>query len=186
MKGMPLKLSNFKAAKSIHDDESKDFCESIGITESPQKQTAKTLLDSVLNKSQKMTNPFVIVIGIEDYSDARNKYYKDYHDLNGVSIDVNRMKNLWHNIYNYQNIQVAFAGCKDNGNENGDALSNEVSFNKFLINIRNKQIEMNDSIDGLIFYYSGHGLKNRIILQNGKSLYLKKFIKYLIVKIVLN
>ena len=97
------------------------------------------MLDSVLKKSQKMTNPFIILIGIEDYSDARNKYHKEYPDLH-------RMKNLWLNTYNYKHIQVAFAGRKNN--ESGDVLSNQESFNKFLVDIRNKQIEMNDKIDG--------------------------------------
>ena len=54
------------------------------------RRTITMMNQKSLNKQpQKMTNPFVIVIGIEDYSDARNKYNKkQYQDLNGVSIDV--------------------------------------------------------------------------------------------------
>ena len=145
------------------------------VTEDESKETAKTLLDNISKQSQKMRNPYVILVGIEDYSDAREKYNRKWRDLNGVSIDINRMKKLWSNTYNYKNIKIALAGTKES--DHGDALSDEASFNRFLINIRNKQMETNNKIDGLIFYYSGHGLENRIILKNGKSFWLKKIYK---------
>ena len=172
MKGIASRRANFRVTNSVYENELKEYKESPETTES--QETAKTLLDSVFKQSQKMTNPFVIIIGIEDYSDARNKYHKQWQDLHGVSIDVNRMKNLWSYVYNYKNVHMAFAGSKNGNNENGDVLSNEASFNKFLIHIRNTQIEMNNKIDGLIFYYSGHGSENRIILKDGKSFRLKR------------
>ena len=55
-------------------------------------------------------------------------------------------------------------------------LSNEREFNHFLNKIRTK-IE-NKNYDGLIFYFSGHGENDKIILRDGSSFDIKQKIAY--------
>ena len=123
----------------------------------------------------------------EDYSNA-----KGWKNLHGVSTDINNMIHLWSTVYNYQNISVAFAelnkekannkqkNTKNNTNQsvnktdnNPSAMDNTENFHDFLTSIRAK-IVVQSCNDGLIFYYSGDGVKNAIILKNGKKFMIKE------------
>ena len=52
-------------------------------------------------------------------------------------------------------------------------IINDQAFNDFLVEIRSK-INLSKTNDGLIFDYSGHGIKNAIILSNGQSYLIKR------------
>lgn len=120
-----------------------------------------------------MTNPFVVLLGIEDYSKAVPKQI----NLPGVNVDITKMSNLWSNIYHYQDIQVAFHSKNGkNKNDQGKCLDSKEQFSDWLTEIRTK-IEFYKRNDGLILYYSGHGVKDNIILSNGKKFLIENILK---------
>ena len=115
-----------------------------------------------IDDSQRLTNPCVVLCGVEDYSLSKDA--STWPNLNGVKVDVRNMIKLWKFMYNYQNTFVSFkkTGPKtddinDNIN-NGDKMNNKMAFSDFLVFIR-ATINVNQCNDGLIFYYSGHGVK---------------------------
>ena len=141
-------------------------------------------------KSQCMTNPFVILIGIEDYTKAQ-----EYQSLDGVKQDIYRMIHLWCDIYGYKNISMVFISSNNNKKavikkldqykaflnfplkniSSMDILSDRQSFGDYLARIRSF-IDYKDENDGIIFYYSGHGVKDKIILSNGKPFAIQEII----------
>ena len=164
-----------------------------------KEETLESLLSS--QDSQTLSNPYIIISGIEDYSQSKPKGM--WPDLNGVSVDVKNMINLWYNTYNYKNISVAFNNCEKkeaSHNENQGihtnnkldynftnignlkienskiSMSNIETYNDFLVNIR-ATINFKNCNDGLIFYYSGHGVKNAIILSNGVQYKIRDIIE---------
>ena len=63
----------------------------------------KNLINSILkDKSKCILNPFVVLIGIEDY----NKDETGLTPLDGVTNDICRMVHLWCDIYKYKNISI--------------------------------------------------------------------------------
>ena len=136
---------------------------------------------------QTICNPFIIIVGICDYSNARNNKLP-YYDLNGVLIDMEKMYYLWKNIYNYNNyknsIKLVCNGNPKNiknskltGTEfvanSNQIVNDESTFVKFLNKCRTI-IDYEECFDSLIFIYSGHGIKDSIILANGDSVELEK------------
>ena len=130
-------------------------------------------LDSLLSDedSQRLSNPYVAVCGIENYSQSKPDGI--WPNLAGVGVDVQSMASLWKTVYNYKNVCIAFESSDEKGQEtqnnqisNTNAMTNEQDFHDFLVDIR-VQIDSKKCNDGLIFYYSGHGAKDAIILQDG-------------------
>lgn len=111
-----------------------------------------------------LRNPYVIIIGITDYSNSKPK--GRWSSLYGVDEDVKLMIKLWSNIYGYQDIHI-ISDTKDN-NKNSDATMGKQQLMHTLVHIRAK-INVNQSNDGLILYYSGHGTKNRVVLSDGQK-----------------
>ena len=155
------------------------------------------LLGDVDRDVQEMCNPYVIIVGIEDYTLSHSRgrshgggrgsmYPAPQESLNSVNVDVERMRHLWSNVYNYKNMCVALAQNNNNNSsssnnrsrssgDNAECLTDRQTFRDFLVRTRNREIERycddnNNTIDGLIFYYAGHGVQNnRIVLQNGQK-----------------
>ena len=138
------------------------------------KQTETLNLSSLLNvrNSQTLTNPYVIITGIENYLAAKPSGF--WLNLPGVGVDVKNMIHLWKDIYKYQNTSVLFKNAKNSKNET--RMDSSQSFSDFLVDIR-AQINVNKCNDGLIFYYSGHGVKDGIILANGEKYKISNIIK---------
>ena len=98
------------------------------------------------------------------------------------------MVHLWYDIYKYKDISIVLLPNNNNNNNNNtidkiasklelakskeyfknskDILSNRASLKRYLEKIRGI-ININETNDGLILYYSGHGNKDGIILPNG-------------------
>ena len=159
----------------------------------------KQVLDALnKNKYQTIKNPFVIIVGVADYDQAPD----NWKSLDGVKQDVLRMVHVWKDIYGYNDISIVFKPNNDNNSNNNNKnnnilqkldkykqhfnypykkkdsntiLSDKQSFQDYLVRIRGK-IEDSESNDGLIFYYSGHGIKDKIILSNGKSFSIRQII----------
>ena len=148
-----------------------------------KKQLNEETLESLLSvgDSQRLINPYVIISAIENYSQSKPNGM--WQNLEGVKIDVKNMIHLWNDIYNYKNVSIAFKNTvdekennnnynnnnnKNNNKNNNNAMNNGETFEDFLVESRAK-INVNKCNDGLIFYYSGHGVKNHIILANGKK-----------------
>ena len=70
--------------------------------------------------NQTIKNPFIIIVGICDYSNApKNGNKREWRDLDGVFIDVKNMYYLWNDIYNYnKNNKSIKIVCNYNDNEN--------------------------------------------------------------------
>ena len=156
-----------------------------------------------LKKKKKciLRNPFVIVIGIQNYGKT------SYATLDGIEWDVYRMAHLWHGIYKYNDISIIFcSNSKDKnsakniasnkcifskleqykqyfnyplGENDIDLMKNKQTFRDYLLKIRS-EIERNERNDGLVLYYSGHGIKDGIkdciILSNGKPFPIRQII----------
>ena len=146
-------------------------------------------------EKQSVTNPFVILVGIENYEKS-----KQYESLDGVKYDINRMIHLWNDIYHYHNISLAFLpNINTNLNNNCNDIINKLDKYKQYLNFPIKKtlsekilcdkqsfsdylttivsfINLNQENDGLIFYYSGHGAKDSIILSNGESFPIRSII----------
>ena len=139
-------------------------------------------------KNYVLRNPFVIVIGIENYGKT------SYVTLDGIGWDVYRMAHLWHDIYKYNDMSLVFRSSSENDNTIGDKLGKykkyfnypikahdsdimkeKQTFRDYLVKIRS-EIERNERNDGLVLYYSGHGIKDCIILSNGKSFPIQEII----------
>ena len=140
------------------------------------------------DKSKYILNPFVVLIGIEDY----DKDKTGLTPLDGVTNDIYRMAHLWCDIYKYKNMSIALLPNHNNSNTNSmktglesakykqyfnfplknaksqDILSSFASLKRYLGKIAST-INLNEDIDGLIFYYSGHGDKDGIILPNANK-----------------
>ena len=138
-----------------------------------------------LNKllpSKRIRNPYIIVNGISDYSKSQNKKWPN---LKGVIVDIKNMINLWNGIYGYKNMSISLPTSNHNDDKNENekkndsvsydptAMANKENYNDFLVGIRTK-IDSNKYYDGLIYYYSGHGIKNNIILENGQQFRIKQ------------
>ena len=146
-----------------------------------KEETLESLLS--VGDSQRLTNPYVIIAAIEDYSQSKpNGMWKNLH---GVNVDVKNMIHLWNDIYNYKTVSVAFKNTNDeekqnnnnnNNNNNINGMNSSETFGDFLVDIRAK-INVNKCNDGLIFYWSGHGVKNGIILANGKQYKISNIIE---------
>ena len=146
------------------------------------------------NIGQTIKNPFVVIVGSEDYNAS------EYESLDGVKHDVLRMVRLWKDIYGYNDISIVFnPNNESDKNKSKDILEklerykehfnypykkktdssrileNEQSFQDYLVKIRSK-IEDNESNDSLIFYYSGHGIKDKIVLSNGKPFAIRRIV----------
>ena len=152
---------------------------------------AKLQSNNSKNKSHKLTNPYIIIIGIEKYT-ATDKWLCN---LDGVKQDVLNMIGLWRDIYGYKNMSVicSFNDTDKQGNmiidkivqkyghyfpqkkTSDEILSDKKAFEDYLIKIRGK-IEFKEENDGLILCYSGHGKLGNIILSNGKSCPIKECI----------
>lgn len=156
-----------------------------------------------VNKCHILTNPFIIVIGIENYNQNKSNFH--WQNLFGVKQDVLQMSHLFYNIYNYQSISISY-----NINDKTDAkdiqsfnikilkykkncvlekecdiiLDNKQKFHDYLIKMRSK-IDLNEKNDGLIIFYSGHGVKDNIILGNGDRYKISNIISIFMEKIAL-
>ena len=155
---------------------------------------------SVLSSEDILQNPYVVIIGIDDYN---SNYNEKLPNLPGVKQDIYKMAYLWNKIYGYKNVSI---GCnyssKDNSGNNNvseekssrkdkeiehkleqefgniinqNKVNNGINFGDYLVKIRSG-IDFLEKNDGLIFYYSGHGIKNKIILANGKRYWIKDII----------
>ena len=141
--------------------------------------TKAETLDSLLD-SQMLRNPYIVINGISDYSKAEPKGV--WQNLDGVIVDIKNIINLWHDIYGYNNMTVSLHNYTQQKNNNtiSDsvsyaplAMADSNSYNDFLVGIRLK-IDSNKCYDGLIYYYSGHGVTNGIILENGEKFSIKR------------
>ena len=117
--------------------------------------------------TQQLTNPYIILVGIEKVSSNK------WSDLRGIGIDLENMYRLWHDIYNYHSIAVAYCGNTSKkmaqlseSNKYNNVCADKRSFCDFLAEIRN-EIEFKSVSDGLIFYFSGHGANDKIVLNDG-------------------
>ena len=111
-------------------------------------------------RAKDLQNPFVIVVGIENYSQSH------FDNLDGVAWDIKNMIKLWSKVYHYCDIET-LSNSNKNKNEKGDKiLKDRQEFEDYLRIIRGK-IDANKRNDGLLFIYSGHGIKDAIILANG-------------------
>ena len=148
--------------------------------EKPNDETDKLLNDCAVY----IKRPMVIIIGIESYL---NK--KQWPDLIGVKKDVLNMIDLWHKKYNYTDVSVVYFSDmidynknhiinKLNHVDNNKIVSNVQEFENYLTKIRNyiDNGKSDQYIDSLIFYYTGHGVKNAIKLSNGESYKIDKII----------
>ena len=132
-----------------------------------------------------VSNPYVIIVGIENYANG------GWSSLVGVKKDVYNMAKLWNKSYNYNSMSIV---CNFNSNKdqeiesqtvknalnkefgkyvlaNADChriLNDKNEFQDYLLKIRAK-IDTDQINDGLLFVYSGHGIKNAIVLGNGES-----------------
>ena len=72
-------------------------------------------MNTLLNR-QSITNPRVVISGIENYSQVKPKGMWD--NLNGVNINVDEknMMDLWCNICNYKNTVAALETSKSSRN----------------------------------------------------------------------
>ena len=152
------------------------------------KSKSKTTSLLTTNDIQTVENPFIIIIGICDYSNSRQKGNEMHsQDLNGVFIDVKKMYYLWNNIYNYnKNKKSIKIVCNFDDNdskqtqsnsetnnicsqleeESNKILNDKQEFLDFLTECRSI-INYEKCYDSLILIYSGHGTKDKIILANG-------------------
>ena len=74
-----------------------------------------------------------------------------------------------------QNISKNYKEYFPKNQKSSQILSNKGTCEDYLIKIRSI-IDVNGKSDGLILYYSGHGVKNGIILANGESCSIKQSI----------
>eukprot|EP01084_Bolivina_argentea_P035998 66637_1 len=96
-------------------------------------------------------NPYIIIIGIPTY--------KNWSNLDPVTTDMVKMKNLWSNVYKYKNVHCI--SDEVNGNFTKDIV------NKYL-NRHRPKIEQKGDIDSLIVILSGHGNEKCFGLYDGK------------------
>ena len=161
-------------------------------------ETINSLIDF-----QMLSNPYIILNGISDYS--KSKPPGKWQNLGGVIVDVKSMITLWSGIYGYNDMSVSLPNYtqqtraqNNDSNENNEnkenkenkeneqekdygdsvmyaptAMANRESYNDFLVSIR-ATIDSSKCNDGLIYYYSGHGVKNGIILEDGKRFPIKQ------------
>ena len=138
-----------------------------------KEETLSTLLNEA--ESSSLKNPFVIIIGIENYDNVEN-----WPILDGVSHDIKQMSHLWSKIFLYHNVEI-ISNAKDyanSSNYNKNKMHN-ININNGKEILKNRQslvdclremrstINHNKSNDGLILCYSGHGTKTSIVLPNG-------------------
>ena len=182
------------SSKDATNEHDMDFEEKIGLgirMSKSDKIRSKSIVSSI--DCQTIRNAFVIMIGICDYSNARKKEKtKHLHDLDGVFFDVQNMYYLWNNIYCYNKNKGSIkiiANCNDS-KQSQPKSDNVIISNYFEAEsntILNDKQELLDLLleycsiinvakchDSLIFIYSGHGLKDKIILANGDLVELEE------------
>lgn len=139
----------------------------------------------------------MVLIGIENY----DKTQKTYPSLDGVKRDIYRMVQLWNDIYKYNSISTVYVPNSEtiedktskntleklakykqyrntpSKNTSSEIVANKESFDRYLVKIRSI-IDLNEENDGLIFYFSGHGIKDKIILSDGKSYPIRSIIDH--------
>ena len=93
------------------------------IPEYKEDETLFTLLNEC--RSVTMKNPYVLLISISKYRDRRDSY----RDLDGSVKDTALMYDLWHNIYNYDNMTVLCNEEWDQGYDSGHGAYNFSGFN---------------------------------------------------------
>eukprot|EP01083_Nonionella_stella_P054840 144738_1 len=104
-------------------------------------------------------NPYVIIIGISEYS-------KPNSSLSAVKQDIARMKALWSNMFSYQHVS-----CITDSIGRFYITLEEI---KSFLNDSCSLIQLNKKVDGLILVYSGHGgtegSDNVIVSSDNKTL----------------
>ena len=139
-------------------------------------------------EAQIISKPHVVVIGIEDYEIGNG-----LESLIGVKQDVCRMLKLWNKVYKYKDISTVYSlnmqeECDEQvfnmlqkeyiqylPDNREKVLTSSQNFYDYLALIRSK-IDINRKNDSLIFYFSGHGVKDAIILGNGEKFAIKQII----------
>ena len=109
-------------------------------------------------------NPYIILIGISDYSLLNDNKYKN---LDATKNDVNLMLSLWKNIYSFEHV----VSVQDKIN---NKTLDEDNFNNFLIEQRNNIIILckNKNVkspDCVLIYFAGHGHDKTILFGDGSS-----------------
>eukprot|EP01084_Bolivina_argentea_P258889 436632_1 len=97
-------------------------------------------------QTRNIKNPYVIIIGIEIYKNKR-----ECEILKAIPYDVQQMKNLWKDVYKFK-----YISCLTTDSYPKSTIITSTILTKYL-NIQVANIENDDSIDGLILIYSGHG-----------------------------
>ena len=105
-----------------------------------------------------MTNPYVILVGIEDYSKSKPKMI----NLDGVGVDIKTMLNLWSSVYGYKDLEIGFKPLqsgdkasnkhKDIKQFDSKCIDSNQEFSDWLINSPTN-LSFYKRNDGLIFYF---------------------------------
>ena len=102
---------------------------------------------------------------------------KNNNDYDADTVKNNNNNNNNDNNHNGKTMEKLedYIGQKDTYFAGDEVLCDRQKFSDNLIQIRSI-MNQNFKIDGLIFYYSGHGIENKIILSNGHSFPIREIV----------